>query len=84
MAVAAQAPDAAEAVSVAKAYTGEAIADLASEALQIHGGIGFTREHDLHLFLRRAKANQVLFGDAYLHRERLAALLESAPSVNGH
>jgi len=78
MAVAADAEDAEEAASVAKAYTSAAIAALTSEALQVHGGIGFTWEHDLHLYHRRAKANQVLFGDPYLHHERLAAALETA------
>lgn len=78
MAVAAGADDAEEAASVAKAYTSSAIAALTSEALQVHGGIGFTWEHDLHLYHRRAKANQVLFGDTYLHHERLAAALETA------
>jgi len=78
MAVAAEADDAEEAASVAKAYTSSAIAALTSEALQVHGGIGFTWEHDLHLYHRRAKANQVLFGDPYLHHERLAAVLETA------
>ncbi|BCO98569.1 MULTISPECIES: acyl-CoA dehydrogenase family protein [Mycobacterium avium complex (MAC)] len=78
MAVAADADDAEEAASVAKAYTSSAIAALTSEALQVHGGIGFTWEHDLHLYHRRAKANQVLFGDQYLHHERLAAALETA------
>jgi alkylation response protein AidB-like acyl-CoA dehydrogenase len=77
MAVAADADDAEEAASVAKAYTSSAIAALTSEALQVHGGIGFTWEHDLHLYHRRAQANQVLFGDPYLHHERLAAALES-------
>lgn len=78
MAVAADADDAEEAASVAKAYTSAAIAALTSEALQVHGGIGFTWEHDLHLYHRRAKANQVLFGDPYLHHERLATALETA------
>ena len=78
MAVAADADDAEEAASVAKAYTSSAIAALTSEALQVHGGIGFTWEHDMHLYHRRAKANQVLFGDPYLHHERLAAALETA------
>jgi alkylation response protein AidB-like acyl-CoA dehydrogenase len=78
MAVAANADDAEEAASVAKAYTSSAMAALTSEALQVHGGIGFTWEHDLHLYHRRAKANQVLFGDPYLHHERLAAALEAA------
>jgi alkylation response protein AidB-like acyl-CoA dehydrogenase len=78
MAVAAGADDAAEAASAAKAYATEAVARLAGEALQLHGGIGFTWEHDLHLYLRRAKANEVLFGDPYLHYESLVAGLESA------
>ena len=78
MAVAADADDPEEAASVAKAYTSSAIAALISEALKVHGGIGFTWEHDLHLYHRRAKANQVLFGDPYLHHERLAAALETA------
>jgi alkylation response protein AidB-like acyl-CoA dehydrogenase len=76
MAVAAGADDAAEAASIAKAYTSEAIPTLAGEALQLHGGIGFTWEHDLHLYLRRAKANQMLFGAPYLHYEYLLAALE--------
>jgi alkylation response protein AidB-like acyl-CoA dehydrogenase len=78
MAVAADAIDAEEAASVAKAYTSTAIASLTSEALQVHGGIGFTWEHDLHLYHRRAAANRVLFGDPYLHHERLVALLDEA------
>jgi alkylation response protein AidB-like acyl-CoA dehydrogenase len=42
--------------------------------LQVHGGIGFTWEHDAHLYLRRAKSSQLLFGDARQHRSRLADL----------
>ena len=42
---------------------------------QVHGGIGFTWEHDLHLFLKRAQLDQLSFGDAAYHRVRLAALL---------
>jgi alkylation response protein AidB-like acyl-CoA dehydrogenase len=41
----------------------------------VHGGIGFTWEHDLHLFLKRAQLDQLTFGDAAYHRVRLAALL---------
>jgi alkylation response protein AidB-like acyl-CoA dehydrogenase len=82
MAVEAGTDDAAEAASIAKAYTSEAIAALAGEALQLHGGIGFTWEHDLHLYLRRAKANQVLFGDPYAHYEYLLAGLEHATGAD--
>ena len=49
--------------------------DVAGWALQLHGGIGFTWEHDLHLFLRRAKTDAVLYGDAAVHRARLAELV---------
>ena len=44
-------------------------------ALQVHGGIGFTWEHDLHLFLKRAEANAHAWGDARSHRERVAELV---------
>jgi alkylation response protein AidB-like acyl-CoA dehydrogenase len=52
---------------------------VAGEALQLHGGIGFTWEHDLHLYLRRAKVDAVLNGGAAVHRERLVTLLRSTP-----
>jgi len=74
MALDAGVADAASASSVAKAFTGEGVAALAGEALQTHGGIGFTWEHDLHLYLRRAKVNEVLYGAAAEHYERLVEL----------
>jgi alkylation response protein AidB-like acyl-CoA dehydrogenase len=46
-----------------------------ASALQVHGGIGFTWEHDLHFFLKRAQLDQVTFGDAPYHRTRLTSLL---------
>jgi alkylation response protein AidB-like acyl-CoA dehydrogenase len=64
------------AASAAKAFTGEGVAALAGEALQVHGGIGFTWEHDLHLYLRRAKVNEMLHGAPAEHYERIVALLE--------
>ena len=70
--------DAAEAVATAGAYVDDAFARICGEALQLHGGIGFTWEHDVHLFTRRAKVNQVLYGDGAWHRERLVRLLEDA------
>ncbi len=76
MALDAGVADATIAASAAKAFTGEGVAALAGEALQTHGGIGFTWEHDLHLYLRRAKVNQVLHGTAAQHYERLVTLLE--------
>jgi alkylation response protein AidB-like acyl-CoA dehydrogenase len=69
-------PDAAEAVATTGAYVDDAFAHLCGEALQLHGGIGFTWEHDVHLFVRRAKVNQVLYGDGAWHRERLVRLVE--------
>ena len=72
-------PDAAEAVATAGAYVDDTFAHLCGEALQLHGGIGFTWEHDVHLFVRRAKVNQVLYGDGAWHRERLVRLVEAEP-----
>ncbi|MFT4265277.1 MAG: acyl-CoA dehydrogenase family protein [Nocardioides sp.] len=76
MALDAGTSDASRAVSVAKAFTSEGVSALASEALQTHGGIGFTWEHDLHLFLRRAKVDELLFGAPAEHHERVLALTE--------
>jgi alkylation response protein AidB-like acyl-CoA dehydrogenase len=70
------APDAALAASMAKAFVSDAYRKVAGDGIQIHGGIGFTWEHDLHLYFKRAKGSEVLFGDATLHRERVAQRLE--------
>jgi alkylation response protein AidB-like acyl-CoA dehydrogenase len=69
-------PDRDEAVAVAGSFVVDAQAHLAGEALQLHGGIGFTWEHDVHLFIRRAKVDQVLYGEPELHRERLCRVVE--------
>ena len=69
-------PDADEAVAVAGSYVTDAHAHLCGESLQIHGGIGFTWEHDVHLFVRRAKVDQVLYGDSAWHREQLCRIVE--------
>ncbi len=61
--------DAAVAASVCKAYVSEAARRVCGDAIQVHGGIGFTWEYDLHLYVKRAKALEVLFGDAEYHRE---------------
>jgi alkylation response protein AidB-like acyl-CoA dehydrogenase len=63
------------AVSIAKAYCSDAGREVGNRGVQVHGGIGFTWEHDLHLFFRRAKANELLFGDATHHRDRIAELV---------
>ena len=60
------------AASMAKAYASDAGWRVPDESLQVHGGIGFTWEHDLHLFLKRAKVDSAMFGDAHWHRERVA------------
>jgi alkylation response protein AidB-like acyl-CoA dehydrogenase len=63
------------AVSMAKAYASDACRKVAGAGIQLHGGIGFTWEHDLQLYFKRAKASEVAFGDATWHRERVARLL---------
>ncbi len=60
------------AASLAKAYASDAGWRVCSSSLQVHGGIGFTWEHDLHFFLKRAKTNSLMFGSAAEHRERVA------------
>jgi alkylation response protein AidB-like acyl-CoA dehydrogenase len=64
----------AEAAAIASAWCSEAFVAVTAEMVQLHGGIGFTWEHDAHLFFRRARADAVLWGDATYHRERLAQL----------
>jgi len=66
-------PGADAAVSVAKAFCSDAARETGNLGIQSHGGIGFTWEHDLHLFYKRAKSNEILFGDATYHREKIAA-----------
>jgi alkylation response protein AidB-like acyl-CoA dehydrogenase len=60
---------------LAKAYVGEAYFHAAAENIQIHGGIGFTWEHSAHLYFKRAKSSELLFGDPAYHRELLAQRL---------
>jgi alkylation response protein AidB-like acyl-CoA dehydrogenase len=74
-AVAAGSDDAAELVSVAKAYIGEHAVGIVQDCVQLHGGIGVTWEHDLHLYLRRVTQNAALYGSPRQHRERIATLL---------
>jgi alkylation response protein AidB-like acyl-CoA dehydrogenase len=59
--------------AMAKAWASDAAWRVTADSLQVHGGIGFTWEHDLHFFLKRAKVDGVLFGSAREHRERVAA-----------
>jgi alkylation response protein AidB-like acyl-CoA dehydrogenase len=67
--------DASVAASTAKVWCSDAAKRVMASGLQVHGGIGFTWEHDLHFFLKRSQLGQVSFGDATLHRARLTALL---------
>ncbi|HEX8648745.1 MAG TPA: acyl-CoA dehydrogenase family protein [Thermoleophilaceae bacterium] len=70
--------------SMAKAYAADAGWRVTAASLQVHGGIGFTWEHDLHWFLKRARTNGSLFGSAREHRDRvaeLAGLSRSAAAV---
>jgi alkylation response protein AidB-like acyl-CoA dehydrogenase len=61
--------------SLAKAYCSDAYFFCATENIQVHGGMGFTWEHDAHLYFRRAKSSELLFGDSTYHRELLAKRL---------
>jgi alkylation response protein AidB-like acyl-CoA dehydrogenase len=70
-------PDASLAASMVKAYASDAFRRVAASGIQVHGGIGFTWEHDMHLYFKRAKASEVAFGSADAHRERMARLLEN-------
>ena len=70
-------PDAAVAASVAKCWCSDAGSRVMTSALQVHGGIGFTWDHDLHFYLKRAHLDGLSFGDATFHRVRLAELLRA-------
>jgi alkylation response protein AidB-like acyl-CoA dehydrogenase len=64
------------AASAAKAWCSDIYTRTAFEGIQIHGGMGFTWEHDMHLYLKAAKSSQVAFGGGDFHRERVAGLLD--------
>lgn len=72
------APDAPVAVSIAKMYASDACRNVGNHGIQVHGGMGFTWENDLHLYYRRAKASETMLGDAGHHRERIARLVIDA------
>ncbi len=75
------AEEAAKAVSMAKAFCGDAARSVCNEAIQLHGGVGFAWELDLHLYLRRAKSLEYAFGDASVHRERVLAAALAAQGM---
>jgi alkylation response protein AidB-like acyl-CoA dehydrogenase len=70
-------PEASAAASAAKVWCSDAARRVMASGLQVHGGIGFTWEHDLHLYLKRSQLDQVSFGDAAHHRERIARILRA-------
>jgi len=74
-------PDAAAAVSVAKIYASDASRNVGNHGIQVHGGMGFTWENDIHLYYRRAKASETMLGDAAFHRERIARLVIDGAAV---
>jgi len=63
------------AAAMAKAYCSDAYRHVSGEGIQIHGGIGFTWEHDMHIYFKRAKSSEVTFGDATWNRELVAQLI---------
>jgi alkylation response protein AidB-like acyl-CoA dehydrogenase len=75
-AVANDVPEAPLAAAMAKAYCSDAYRHTAGEGIQIHGGIGFTWEHDMHIYFKRAKSSEVTFGDATWNREIVAQLID--------
>jgi alkylation response protein AidB-like acyl-CoA dehydrogenase len=77
-AVAAGTDDAASLVSAAKAFIGDYGSELMHDCVQIHGGIGVTYEHDLHLYLRRHTMDRALYGVPADHRQRIAELAQRA------
>jgi alkylation response protein AidB-like acyl-CoA dehydrogenase len=64
------------AASVAKVYCTEAYRNCSASAIQVLGGTGFSWEHDIHFYLKRAKANEMALGDPMYHREQVVRLLE--------
>jgi alkylation response protein AidB-like acyl-CoA dehydrogenase len=75
------APDAATSVSIAKMYSSDASRTVGNRGIQVHGGMGFTWENDIHLYYRRAKATETMLGDAAFHRERIARMVMDKASA---
>jgi alkylation response protein AidB-like acyl-CoA dehydrogenase len=69
------APEASRAASMAKAYCSEMYTQVTADGIQVHGGVGFTWDHHMHLYFKRAKSSEVLLGNTTWHRERTAALI---------
>ncbi len=80
-AVANDVPEAHLAACMAKAYCSDAYRMVSAEGIQIHGGIGFTWEHDMHIYFKRAKSSEVTFGDATWNRELVAQEVLDKPEA---
>jgi alkylation response protein AidB-like acyl-CoA dehydrogenase len=80
-AVANDVPEAHLAACMAKAYCSDAYRLVSADGIQIHGGIGFTWEHDMHLYFKRAKGSEVTFGDATWNRELVAQVVLDHPET---
>jgi alkylation response protein AidB-like acyl-CoA dehydrogenase len=74
-------PSASVAVSIAKAYCSDAYREVGNRGIQVHGGLGFTWEHDLQLYYKRSKSSETLFGDATFHRGRIARIILDGNAV---
>ena len=74
MAIDEEMPDMQTAISTAKALCSDNYLKITKDAIQIHGGIGYTEEHNIHLYYKRAIVSSVTFGDAHYHRDRYARL----------
>jgi alkylation response protein AidB-like acyl-CoA dehydrogenase len=83
-AVSAEVPEAEGLLAAAKCYCSDAAREVGNLAVQLHGGIGFTWEHELNLFYRRFKGSEIAFGDASFHRERVARLIIDSRRPGAH
>ena len=63
------------AISMAKAYASDSYREVGNLGIQVHGGIGFTWDHEIHFYYKRSKASELMFGDALYHRERIARIV---------
>ena len=77
-------PDAAAAVAMAKSFIGDACKNIVAEGIQMHGGIGFTWEHDMHLYFKRVWADDNAFGDSNYQREVVAKALDDIHQLAGY
>jgi alkylation response protein AidB-like acyl-CoA dehydrogenase len=77
-------PDAPIAVSMAKSFCGDTMKKVVAEGIQMHGGIGFTWDHDMHLYFKRIWASDNSFGDSIYHRELIAKSLDEIHQLAGH